>query len=524
MKAPRTAWWRVLVPAAVLVAATLPRAPTARPRWLDAHAAGPVRSAVLVARSDDGRREAWLDARRGLVVLGWPGALGDPVELGFAGFPRFVDDRLVYERGVDDGQRLLDVTTWVLDPDGARPRLARPGEDLGGWSPPAPASAGGPVRLCVDPGHGGADPGAVGNGLQEEDLVLDVALRYADLLADDTADASVGGAWDVLLTRVDDSDVSLLQRVTMANAFGADSYHSLHANGFSDRLANGTETFAFAEGTTAADLRDRIHERMIAAWGLTDRGTKTAGFYVLLNTAMPAALSEMAFVTNPGDAAVMADPANRQLMAEAHLLAVQEHHGFVPGLPDGATDGTLKGILHDASLGVGAPIAGGLVALGDGRFTTTNAAGYYEFELAAGAYAFAATAPGFEATGASETVTSGDVWESVGLQPAPGRPTFDMALGGSTLLLDVDADAGGFVWLALSLAPSAAPPAVGNKGALWPDAGLLLVLPLTTVPPSGSLSLGLAAPVIPGVDLHAQAYAPLAGVPRLSNGAAVHLP
>lgn len=316
------------------------------PAWAATAASG---SSVLCAVDATGTVEAWISAADGLVLVGWPAAPTRRLELGRAGLPRFLSDgRFVFEAGVDDGHEVSAVTVSVLDPGTVVPRPARATEDVGQWAPPPrAASVGGAVRVVVDAGHGGSDPGALGNGLQEKNVTLDVALRLADLLETDNGDVSGGGDWEVLLTRVDDSDVTLVERVTMANAFAADSFVSIHANAFTDPAAQGTETYAWAEGTVAAQQRDRVHARMLQAWGLADRGTKTAGFYVLLNTTMPASLSEMGFITNPGDAALLGDPDAREAMARAHLFALQEHHGFTIHEPSlftilaGGTYGTL---------------------------------------------------------------------------------------------------------------------------------------------------------------------------------------
>jgi N-acetylmuramoyl-L-alanine amidase len=187
--------------------------------------------------------------------------------------------------------------------------------------------------IVIDPGHGGTDPGGVGTGLEEKDVVLDTSQRFKTLLEADTADGAGGGAWTVHLTRDDDTFVSLAARASYANSLGADRFMSIHSNAFGDPSANGTETFAYAEGGTGAALRNLVQEEMIAAWGLRDRGNKTADFYVLRETAMPAVLHELAFITNVTDAAFLADPAQRQRAAEAHLYAIQRHYGITPYLP-----------------------------------------------------------------------------------------------------------------------------------------------------------------------------------------------
>jgi N-acetylmuramoyl-L-alanine amidase len=170
---------------------------------------------------------------------------------------------------------------------------------------PAAAPFGLPYRIVIDPGHGGADPGAAANGLIEKELNLEVALRLRDLLDLDTADMLGGGEWDVRLTRVSDVTVSLADRVLLANNWPADRFVSIHHNAFTSSAANGTETFSFASGTTSAGLRDRVQEELLLGLGLADRGSKTANFYVLRETTMPAALSEGGFLTSPIDAAVL---------------------------------------------------------------------------------------------------------------------------------------------------------------------------------------------------------------------------
>lgn len=248
--------------------------------------------------------------------------------------------RLWFERSLDDGRVELARESWVLDLGALAPRRPSSGETAPPRSaqPSAPRSAfGAPHRICIDPGHGGADPGAVGNGLFEEAVVLDVALRLRDLLDLDSADPLGGSSWTLLLTRSTDASVSLAQRCDLANAFGADRFVSIHANAFSDPQANGTETYSYLNGTTAAALRERIQARMLQAWNTTDRGVKTAGFYVLVNTAMPATLSELAFISNPSDAQLLGSSLARANAARAHLYALQEHFGATPHAPAAGT-------------------------------------------------------------------------------------------------------------------------------------------------------------------------------------------
>ena len=188
-------------------------------------------------------------------------------------------------------------------------------------------------RIIIDPGHGGTDPGGVGNGLQEKNIVLDVATRFKSLLDADTNNTSGGGSWVALRTRTTDTFVSLSSRVAFSNNNNADRFMSIHSNAFSDPAAHGTETFSFAEGTTGAALRNLVQAEMIAAWGLTNRGNKTANFQVLRDTAAPAVLHELAFITNATDALKLGSATERQKAAVAHLRAIQRHFGITPFIP-----------------------------------------------------------------------------------------------------------------------------------------------------------------------------------------------
>lgn len=197
----------------------------------------------------------------------------------------------------------------------------------------APGLAMAQTRIVIDPGHGGTDPGGTGNGLQEKNIVLDVSSRFKSLLDADTADTRGGGRWTALRTRTSDVFVSLSARASYSNSQDADRFMSIHSNAFSSASANGTETFAYAEGGTGAALRNLVQAEMIAAWGLTNRGNKTANFAVLRDTAAPAVLHELAFITNATDAAKLGSATERQKAAVAHLRAIQRHYGISPYLP-----------------------------------------------------------------------------------------------------------------------------------------------------------------------------------------------
>ncbi|MFW5733732.1 MAG: N-acetylmuramoyl-L-alanine amidase, partial [Oceanidesulfovibrio sp.] len=96
----------------------------------------------------------------------------------------------------------------------------------------------GSMRIVLDPGHGGFDPGAVGpNGLQEKDVVLDVARRAARAIEQEVSGARV------FLTRSDDYYLPLSARTALANRHAADIFISCHANASRHRSAHGVETY-----------------------------------------------------------------------------------------------------------------------------------------------------------------------------------------------------------------------------------------------------------------------------------------
>ena len=234
--------------------------------------------------------------------------------------------------------------------------------------------------IVIDAGHGGMDPGGTGNNMLEKTIVLDVSKRFKSLLDADTADTAGGGNWTARLTRSDDTFVGLSDRAAYSNSIGADRFMSIHANAFSDPAANGTETFSFSSTGTGAQLRNTVQAEMIAAWGLTNRGNKTANFAVLRETAAPAILHELSFITNKTDATHLASPTERQKAAVAHLRAIQKHFGITPYVPGGgnpppADTGDIAGHVVDAA----GPIEGATVVLDTGEQATTDADGAFAF-------------------------------------------------------------------------------------------------------------------------------------------------
>lgn len=172
--------------------------------------------------------------------------------------------------------------------------------------------------IVLDPGHGGSDPGAIGlNNTPEKAVTLPVALKVKALL-------EKAGA-KVLMTRQDDRDVfgagasaveELSARTKVANSVKADLFVSIHANAFANRTVGGTSTHYYLKSRYDRMLAECLQSSVVAAGGLTDRGAQAANFYVVKRTLMPAALIEMAFISNPDEEKLLNSPQFQQQFAQ----------------------------------------------------------------------------------------------------------------------------------------------------------------------------------------------------------------
>ena len=220
--------------------------------------------------------------------------------------------------------------------------------------PPPPARR--PLRVMLDPGHGGEDSGAVSArpAIEEKDLVLDLALRIGRRL--EAAGIAVG------YTRRDDTFLSLDARTATAGVWRADAFVSLHANFAENRQAAGPETYVLPLAGYAATGSDQrlsqrprngnsndvcntrlgysIHRRLPGRCGEADRGLRRARYQVLRQAGCPAVLVEVGFLSNAVEARLLASGWFRDQLARA------------------VADGVLDYSRHPAT----APSAGGAVA------------------------------------------------------------------------------------------------------------------------------------------------------------------
>jgi N-acetylmuramoyl-L-alanine amidase len=216
-------------------------------------------------------------------------------------------------------------------------------------------------RIVIDAGHGGHDTGTIGpHGLMEKDLCLDVALKLGAEIED-----KLPGA-EVIYTRKDDTFIPLEERTRIANEAKADLFLSIHANSSHDPAARGIETYYLNFATSAEsmevasrenaysqqslhdlqdliqkiarnekieeskefanDVQDNLTERMqLVSRGERNRGVKKAPFVVLIGANMPSVLSEISFVSNPGDEKLLRKPDQRQRIADGLYRGVSAY-------------------------------------------------------------------------------------------------------------------------------------------------------------------------------------------------------
>jgi N-acetylmuramoyl-L-alanine amidase len=254
---------------------------------------------------------------------------------------------------VGDAYRLENPFRVVLD-------LRKAAAPAPGTPPPAitrPVESPGIHTIVIDPGHGGKDVGALGpGGTMEKDATLALCRKLAASLG-----AKTGAR--VVLTREDDSLVSLDQRTGIANQYKADLFLSVHMNAAVVKGAKGSETYFLsmeasdelarkaaetenaaaktANAATSSDLKlilwdlaqqeyvkeserlaTDVQEEMNSISGIQNRGVKQAPFKVLVGATMPAALVEVAFISNPDEEAKLKDDAFVTTVVDALTRAV----------------------------------------------------------------------------------------------------------------------------------------------------------------------------------------------------------
>ncbi|WP_216650086.1 N-acetylmuramoyl-L-alanine amidase [Lewinella sp. W8] len=225
-------------------------------------------------------------------------------------------------------------------------------------------------KIVIDAGHGGKDPGGMGDNSQEKHIALSIAQRFAAGVRENFPDV------EVIMTRDDDTFIPLYERAAIANRQGADLFVSIHANIMPGSKATyGTETFvmgqhvaehnlAVAKRENAAILLEdnveqnygydpnsdeghimmsmfqhaflersilfaELVEQQFATAGRKSRGVKQAGFVVLKETTMPSVLVETGFMSNLKEEAYLLSDAGQDKLAAALLDAFSAYYTIV---------------------------------------------------------------------------------------------------------------------------------------------------------------------------------------------------
>ncbi len=229
-----------------------------------------------------------------------------------------------------------------------------------------------PFTIVIDAGHGGHDHGAIDNGAKEKDINLGVALKLANNIKKRLKNVKV------VMTRDDDTFISLQERANIANRNKGNLFVSIHTNSVDKKNPNrkkvsGTSVYALGPQKDANNLRvaqrensvieleDNYHQKysgfdpskdesyiifemaqkknlgqslkfaekaqneLVSTAKRKDRGVKQAGFWVLWATAMPSVLVELDFICNPTEAAFISSESGQQKMADALTNAVEKY-------------------------------------------------------------------------------------------------------------------------------------------------------------------------------------------------------
>ena len=181
--------------------------------------------------------------------------------------------------------------------------------------------------ICIDPGHGGKDPGAIGpTGTYEKENTLAIGLLLCEKLERNGA--------KVYMTRDTDKNVAhdvataeqeLEARIAIAKQAKADLFVSIHNDGFISPTANGATTYhnGSPESTHFASF---VQQKLVDSLSIQDRGSRFASFYVIRRALMPAVLVEVAFISNPDEEMLLASDDGRSKAASGLFEGIVSYY------------------------------------------------------------------------------------------------------------------------------------------------------------------------------------------------------
>lgn len=221
----------------------------------------------------------------------------------------------------------MRIRTKKLLPLGLAMMLAWPGQALA-------------VKVVIDAGHGGSDPGAIGvNGLQEKTAALDIAGKLRDELE--------RRGYETFMTRSTDEFVKLADRVAFTDRIMPDLFVSIHANSYFNPDTRGTmvlyydrdypqEDYPASEAMSALtpeskSLAQSVLDAVVEEAGTVNKGLDPNAAYVVRMGSVPSILVETAFLSNAADASALADPAFRGKLALGVAKGIEAYKPAVAG-------------------------------------------------------------------------------------------------------------------------------------------------------------------------------------------------
>lgn len=182
------------------------------------------------------------------------------------------------------------------------------------------------MKVCLDPGHGGYDPGAVGNGLLEKDLTLAICLELKPMLEYNGISAILTRDGDYSPGHIDgDLNGELRARVDIAEKNKVDLFVAIHVNAGG---GTGEEILVVGTGGRVEMAANKVLPFLVSAGSWANRGVKTQNVLVLRETSMPAILTENGFIDKPMDATKLKDPNFRHALAVAHAKGICDYFGI----------------------------------------------------------------------------------------------------------------------------------------------------------------------------------------------------
>lgn len=184
------------------------------------------------------------------------------------------------------------------------------------FNPPAnKRSTTGKKKVIIDAGHGGTDVGATSGGIYEKDITLDISKRVEKLLNQK--------GYQVVMTRPNDTYVSLQDRVAISAKNDPDIFVSIHVNSSVRPEITGVETHYYHQESMA--LAQTVHASLASAVQSPNRGLFKSKFYVINHTTVPAILVEIGFISNSGEREQLVGEKRKQATAKAIADGVENY-------------------------------------------------------------------------------------------------------------------------------------------------------------------------------------------------------